>query len=91
VDRRKDQLLDVLAVKGCLVTMDATGCQRDIAARIIDKGGDYLLAVKGNQACLEEDAERTVHFAKPTSEWVYVSVRKLLKKTNLSLGKYKIG
>jgi predicted transposase YbfD/YdcC len=64
------KLLDVLVVKGCLVTIDAMGCQRDIAAKIIDKGGDYLLAVKGNQACLEEDAERTVRFAKPTSEWI---------------------
>jgi predicted transposase YbfD/YdcC len=35
------------------------GCQREIAARIIEKGGDYLLAVKGNQGCLEEDAGRT--------------------------------
>jgi predicted transposase YbfD/YdcC len=64
------KLLNVLALKGCLVTIDAMGCQRDIAAQIIDKGADYLLAVKGNQGCLEEDAERTVRFAKPVSEWI---------------------
>ncbi|GHU62561.1 hypothetical protein FACS1894123_03720 [Bacteroidia bacterium] len=34
------------------------------------RGGDCLLAVKGNQGCLAEDTERTVRFAKPTSEWV---------------------
>jgi predicted transposase YbfD/YdcC len=64
------KLLDVLVIQGCLVTIDAMGCQRDIAAKIIEKGGDYLLAVKGNQGCLEEDAERTVRFTKPTSEWI---------------------
>jgi predicted transposase YbfD/YdcC len=64
------KLLDVLALKGCLVTIDAMGCQRHIASKIIEKGADYLLAVKGNQGCLEEDAERTVRFTKPASEWV---------------------
>jgi predicted transposase YbfD/YdcC len=64
------KLLNVLAIKGCLVTLDAMGCQREIAAQIIEKGADYLLAVKGNQGCLEEDAERTVRFAKPSDEWV---------------------
>jgi predicted transposase YbfD/YdcC len=43
------QLLNVLALKGCLVTIDAMGCQRDIAAQIIEKEADYLLAVKSNQ------------------------------------------
>ncbi|GHT37631.1 ISAs1 family transposase [Bacteroidia bacterium] len=62
------RLLDVLALKGCLVTIDAMGCQRDTAARIMEKEADYLLAVKGNQGCLEEDAERTVRFIKPVSK-----------------------
>ena len=53
-----------------LVTIDVMGCQRDIATKIVEKGGDYLLAVKGNQGCLEEDVARTVRFAKPASEWV---------------------
>ncbi|GHS97782.1 putative transposase YncI [Bacteroidia bacterium] len=64
------KLLEVLVLKGCLVTIDAMGCQRDIAGKIIEKEADYLLAVKGNQGCLEEDAERTVRFTKPASEWV---------------------
>jgi predicted transposase YbfD/YdcC len=64
------KLLNVLALKGCLVTIDAMGCQRDIATQIIEKGADYLLAVKGNQGCLEGDAERTVRFTRSVSEWI---------------------
>jgi predicted transposase YbfD/YdcC len=64
------KLLNVLAINGCLVTIDAMGCQRDIAAGIIEKGADYLLAVKGNQGSLQEDAERTVRFTKLVSEWI---------------------
>lgn len=51
------KLLDLLIVKGCLVTIDAMGCQTEIAAQIIDQGGDYLLAVKKNQKQLYEDIE----------------------------------
>jgi predicted transposase YbfD/YdcC len=40
--------LDVLVLKGCIVTIDAMGCQRDIAEKIISKDADYILAVKGN-------------------------------------------
>jgi len=43
------ELLRVLALKGCIVTMDAMGCQKEIAAAIIDKAADYILALKGNQ------------------------------------------
>ena len=63
------KLLNVLEIKGCIVTIDAMGCQRDIAKKIIEKGADYILAVKGNQGCLEEDIKRTIRFSKPTSEW----------------------
>lgn len=45
-------LLDTLALKGCIVTIDAIGCQTEIAQRILDRGGDYLLAVKDNQETL---------------------------------------
>ena len=41
-------LLQLLAIKGCIVTIDAMGCQTAIAAQIRDQGGDYLLALKGN-------------------------------------------
>jgi predicted transposase YbfD/YdcC len=45
-------LLDTLALKGCIVTLDAIGCQTEIAQKILDRGGDYLLAVKDNQETL---------------------------------------
>ena len=52
------ELLNLLDLQGCLVTIDAMGCQRDIAQKIVDAGGDYLLAVKGNQGTLAEDVEQ---------------------------------
>ena len=63
------KLLNVLVLKGCIVTIDAMGCQREIAAQIISKEADYILAVKGNQGCLEEDIERSIRFVKPAGEW----------------------
>ena len=45
-------LLDALMLKGCIVTIDAIGCQTEIAQKILDRGGDYLLAVKDNQGTL---------------------------------------
>ncbi len=48
------KLLDLLEVKGFLVTIDAMGCQKKIAQKILDKEADYLLAVKGNQGMLEQ-------------------------------------
>lgn len=49
------QLLELLTVKDKVVTIDAMGCQRAIAEQIIDRGGDYLLAVKDNHKALHED------------------------------------
>lgn len=46
------ELLDGLHIKGLLVSIDAMGCQRESAAKIVQKGGAYLLAVKGNQPTL---------------------------------------
>lgn len=43
------QLLEALDVKGCIVTIDAMGCQTAIAEKIVTQGGDYILALKGNQ------------------------------------------
>jgi predicted transposase YbfD/YdcC len=48
------ELLERLDVKGALVTIDAMGCQKDIARKIVDAQGDYLLAVKDNQPKLHE-------------------------------------
>ena len=50
-------LLDMMAIEGAIVTIDAMGCQRDIAAKILEKKADYILALKGNQGTLCEDVE----------------------------------
>jgi predicted transposase YbfD/YdcC len=50
-------LLELLAIEGAVVTIDAIGCQRDIAQKVIDKKADYLLALKGNQGSLRDDVE----------------------------------
>lgn len=42
-------VLQLLALKGCIVTLDAMGCQTEIAQQIVEQGGDYVLALKGNQ------------------------------------------
>jgi len=51
------KLLEVLEITGCIVTIDAMGCQKDIAKKIIGKGADYALAVKRNQKNLFEDVQ----------------------------------
>ena len=51
------KLLDMLAIEGAVVTIDAMGCQRAIAQKIIDKKADYILALKGNQGSLRQDVE----------------------------------
>jgi len=51
------ELLNALSLKGFLVSIGAMGCQKKIAAQITDQGGDYLLAVKGNQPTLLEAIE----------------------------------
>jgi predicted transposase YbfD/YdcC len=56
------RLLEVLALEGAIVTIDAMGCQKDIAQSIRERGADYVLAVKGNQEHLQEDI--MTHFAK---------------------------
>lgn len=50
------ELLDMLALEGAIVTIDAMGTQKDIARKIIAKKADYVLALKGNQGALQEDA-----------------------------------
>jgi predicted transposase YbfD/YdcC len=51
------ELLDLLTVKGAIVTIDAMGCQKEIAKKIVAKEADYVLALKGNQGSLSEDVE----------------------------------
>jgi predicted transposase YbfD/YdcC len=53
------ELLKLLEIKGALVTIDAMGCQKEIASEIVDRGADYLLTVKDNQPTLAEDVKLT--------------------------------
>jgi predicted transposase YbfD/YdcC len=50
-------LLDMMAIEGAIVTLDAMGCQRHIAKKIVDKKADYVLSLKGNQGTLRKDVE----------------------------------
>ena len=54
------QLLDLLQLKGCVVTADALHCHRGMARQIVERGGDYVLAVKENQPALLADAKAAV-------------------------------
>src|ERR1019366_9463561 len=51
------KLLDMLVIEGAIITIDAMGCQRTIARKIIEKKADYVLGLKGNQGSLREDVE----------------------------------
>ncbi len=59
------KLLDMLSLKGTIVTADALNCQRPIAEKIVAKGGDYVLALKGNQGSLHDDVR--LHLDDPAS------------------------
>ena len=50
-------LLDMMAIEGAVVTIDAMGCQRHIAGKIIDNKADYIIALKGNQGTLHDDVK----------------------------------
>jgi predicted transposase YbfD/YdcC len=54
------KLLELLDLNGALLTVDAIGCQKAIAKKVVDGGGDYVLVVKANQGHLLEDIQETV-------------------------------
>ena len=54
------ELLEVLELSGAIVTIDAMGCQKEIAAKIRERGGDYVLAVKQNQPTLYEQVREAI-------------------------------
>ncbi len=60
------KLLDVLEVTGCLVTIDAMGCQKKIAEKILEKGADYVLALKDNHPTLHQAV--ITHFETTTGQ-----------------------
>jgi predicted transposase YbfD/YdcC len=60
------KLLHMLSLKDTIVTLDALNCQRAIAQQIVDQGGDYALALKGNQASLHADV--SLYFDDPARD-----------------------
>jgi len=58
------KLLDLLTIKGCFVSIDAMGCQKQIAKKICKKQADYILQVKGNQQALLEEVENVFEITK---------------------------
>jgi len=61
------KLLDLIAVAGSTVTIDAMGCQTEIAGKIVERGGDYILAVKENQAELLEQVKKVLDLSTNTT------------------------
>lgn len=49
------ELLDALILNGCIITLDAMGCQKSIVEKIVERGGDYVISLKGNQGNLHDD------------------------------------
>jgi predicted transposase YbfD/YdcC len=61
------RLLELPVLKGCTVTTDATGCQKETAAKITEKGAHYIPDLKGNRGNLLEQAEESFRFLRPVS------------------------
>lgn len=59
-------LLDMLAIKSCVITVDAMGCQQEFAKKILDKEANYILMVKDNQKSLKEQIEKVFALEKPS-------------------------
>ena len=57
------ELLKLLNIKGCTITIDAAGCQKNIAQDIIEYEADYVLALKGNQGTLHQDVKDYFEYA----------------------------
>ena len=58
------ELLETLFLKGCIVTIDAMGCQREIVRKIVEKEADYVLGLKGNQSTMHEEVKEFFESAK---------------------------
>jgi predicted transposase YbfD/YdcC len=64
------ELIEVLDLTGCVVTIDAIGCQEKIVQKIIDKSADYVIAVKKNQGSLFEEVQQLFKQAIAKKEWL---------------------
>ena len=67
------KLLELLEIKDCIVTIDAMGCQRDIAEKIVQQEADYVFSLKGNQTSLHEDVRLYFEAAMKTPQ-IYAGV-----------------
>ena len=65
------ELLQMLEVSGCIVTIDAIGCQKSIAQLLTERGADYVLALKKNQAQLYDEV-RTMFTCERESEFEHL-------------------
>jgi len=61
------ELLQALALSGCIVTIDAMGCQTEIVETIVEQGADYVLALKGNQGNLSTDVQEAFVYGQKTN------------------------
>jgi len=68
------KLLAMLALKGRIVTADAMSCQRAICAQIVEQGGDYAIALKGNQGTLHDDVRLFLEDPDRPSEATHTTV-----------------
>jgi len=105
VDRKTNEirvipdLLDTLMIEGCIITIDAMGCQGWIVKKIIENKGDYVLAVKGNQERLRSDIEHIFSKEDPSFDYIITEehahgrdeVRECFMTTDLSLYETLIG
>ena len=57
------ELLNLLELEGCIVTIDAMGCQREIVKQIVEQGGDYVISLKGNQGTLHREIKDYLDWA----------------------------
>ncbi len=61
------ELLKVLELSGCIITLDAMGTQKEIAKQIVEGGGDYILSLKGNHKSLYEDVKQLFELGRKTN------------------------
>ena len=74
------QLLQLLALHGAVVTIDAMGCQREIAAQIVEQQADHVLGLKGNQGTLHDDVAMLFDERKAGFDQIEVTVHESCEK-----------
>jgi predicted transposase YbfD/YdcC len=82
------ELLDILSIKGCIVTIDAIGTQKDIVAKIKEKKADYVLSLKGNHPLLNEEVSS--YFDTTLNDKIEKSMIKHCRTTNKGHGRIEI-